>query len=412
MTDAPSPAPSAPPAAAPAALRRSPLHPFHVAHHAHLVPFNGWEMPLYFASILEEHRAVRASAGFFDVSHMGIVTVSGAHAADLLSRRTTANVAKVQPGQCRYTFLTEFNGTILDDLLLTRLDAGDPLQLAYLVVPNAGRAAKVVEILREHRRPDTTLEVHNDAVAILAVQGPDSRAVLERLFGWRLEGLGFYHGRFFPAGASGREPAEGRIGPRFPDALDESVFVSRTGYTGELGFELFVPAASAVAVAERLVAAGVVPCGLGARDTLRLEKGYLLSGQEFNRDRTPLEAAQERFVELDHPFIGSDVLEAQARDGVKVRLAGLLVDADQPGAIPRHGTPILADGRAVATATSGGLSPTLNRGIALAFLPRPLDTVGTRLALELRGRSVPAEVVALPFVRARRERRGYTPQTP
>ena len=391
-------------------LRRTALHPFHVAHGAHLVPFNGWEMPLYFTGILDEHRAVRESAGFFDVGHMGIVTVSGVHAPDLLARRTTANTSKIAPGQCRYTFLTEMSGAILDDLLLTRLDAGDPNAVQFLVVPNAGRAAKVVELLTEHRRPDTTVQVHNGPVTILAVQGPRSRQILESLFGWKLEPLRFYHGRFYPSSGKSPVPAEGTLGLRFPDSLVSAVFVSRTGYTGELGYELFVPGPSAVEIANRLVAAGAVPCGLGARDTLRLEKGYLLSGQEFNRDRTPLEAAQERFVDLDHPFVGHEALEAQAKEGVKVRLAGLMVD--EPGAIPRHGTPVRFKETVVATTTSGGLSPTLQHGIALAYLPRPLDAPGTELTLELRGRAVPARVVPLPFLPAVKERRGYTPPAP
>ena len=392
------------------ALRRTPLHPFHVEHHAHLVPFNGWEMPLYFGGILEEHRAVREGAGFFDVGHMGILTVSGEHGADLLARRTTANTARIAPGQCRYTFLTEFNGAILDDLLLTHLDAGDPHAAQFLVVPNAGRAAKVAELLTEHRRPDTTIAVHNGAVTILAVQGPKSRATLEQLFGWKLEGLKFYHGRFFPTGPSSPVPPEGAIGRPFPGALDHSVFVSRTGYTGELGYELFVRGPTAVDVATRLTAAGVVPCGLGARDTLRLEKGYLLSGQEFNRDRTPLEAAQERFVDMDHPFVGREALETQVKEGLKIRLAGLIVD--EPGAIPRHGTPIRHGDEVIASATSGGMSPTLQKGIALAYLPRPLDTPGTELTMELRGRSVAARVVPLPFLTASKDRRTYTSTTP
>lgn len=404
MSDA---APSSPPSPP---LRETPLHPFHVAHHAHLVPFNGWEMPLYFSGILEEHRAVREGVGFFDVGHMGIVTVSGEHGADLLARRTTANTAKIAPGQCRYTFLTEFSGAILDDLLLTHLDAGDPHAAQFLVVPNAGRAAKVVDLLTEHRRPDTTVEVHNGAVTILAVQGPRSRSVLETLFGWKLEPLKFYHGRFYPAGGHSRVPADGATGLRFPEALGDAIFVSRTGYTGELGYELFVPGTLAPALADRLVGAGVVACGLGARDTLRLEKGYLLSGQEFNRDRTPIEAAQDRFVDLDHPFVGREILEAQVKDGPKIRLAGLKVD--EAGAIPRHGTPIRHGPEVVATATSGGLSPTLHEGIALAYLPRPLDTVGTELQMELRGRSVPARVVSLPFLASTKERRGYTPSAP
>lgn len=395
---------------APTELRRTPLHPFHVELGAHLVPFNGWEMPLYYTGILDEHRAVRESAGLFDVGHMGILTVVGDHAGDLLSRRTTADTAKIAAGQCRYTFLTEFNGAILDDLLVTRLDSGRPQPTQFLVVPNAGRAAKVVELLTEHRRPDTTVTVHNGAVTILALQGPKSRAILEGVFGWSLGGLKFYHGRFFPARAAAGAPAEGALGPVFPSALGESVYVSRTGYTGELGYELFVPGTVAVDVAHRLVAAGARPAGLGARDTLRLEKGYLLSGQEFNRDRTPLEAAQEKFVDLDHPFVGRDVLAAQARDGVKVRLAGLRTD--EVGAIPRHGTPILHHAEVIAHATSGGLSPTLDTGIALAFLPRPLDAPGTELAFELRGRSVAARVVPLPFLTAPPGRRPYTPTPP
>ncbi len=399
---------AAPPAPA-APMRRTPLYPFHERHGAHLMPFNGWEMPKYFTGILDEHQAVRTSAGFFDVGHMGIVTVSGEHAADLLGRRTTANTTRIAPGQCRYTFLTEFTGAILDDLLVTRLDSGDPLAVQFLVVPNAGRASKVVELLTEHRRPDTAVATHNGPATILAVQGPRSRGLLESLFGWNLAALKFYHARFFPAKPSSRLPPEGALGPSFPDALTDAFLVSRTGYTGELGYELFVPGPAAVDVAERLVAAGVVPCGLVARDTLRLEKGYLLSGQEFDRDRTPLEAGQERFVDLDHPFVGRDVLEAQARDGVKVRLAGLSVD--QPGAIPRHGTPILHGRDVIAHATSGGLSPTLQKGIALAYLPRPLDAVGTDLSLDLRGRLVSARVVPLPFLPAERERRANTPKS-
>ena len=390
-------------------LRRTALHPFHVRHGARLVPFNGWEMPLYYTGILDEHRAVRSSVGLFDVGHMGIVTVAGGHAAGLLSRRTTANAERIDPGQCRYTFLTEFTGTILDDLLVTRLDDRDPHAVEFLAVPNAGRAAKVVEILTEHRAPDTEVAVHNDAVTILAVQGPGARTLLESVFPWSLAELKFYHARFFPDAGAGPASA-GRVGGHLAEVGAGSLLVSRTGYTGELGYELFVPGPAADAIAERIVAAGARPCGLGARDTLRLEKGYLLSGQEFNRDRTPLEAGQERFVDFDHPFVGREVLEAQRRDGPAVRLVGLTVDA--PGAIPRHGTPIRHGDAVVAHATSGGLSPTLGHGIALAYLPAPLQAVGTRLSAEIRGREVPAVVTALPFLPAPSGRRPYTPVAP
>jgi len=362
-----------------------------------MVPFAGWNLPLYFSGILAEHAAVRSSVGLFDVSHMGIVTLDGASAPPLVSRRTTADVARLGPGQCRYTFLLDAAGRIVDDLLVTRLDSGAAEGPRLLAVPNAAKAGHIVELFRQHRKPSTTIAVHNGSVAILAVQGPRSVETLERVFGWSLAGLPVYHGAWFPSENSGAPAASEPLGPSFVEGLRTGFWVSRTGYTGEPGFELFVPADRAVAVADRLVAAGVVPCGLGARDTLRLEKGYLLSGQEFHRDRTPLEAGQDRFVEFDHPFVGRDALEKERKDGLPVRLAGIEVRAE--GAIPRHGTPVLSNGQRVAETTSGGLSPGLGRGIALAYLPPALTAPGTPLTLDIRGRQVAGEVVKLPFVR-------------
>jgi aminomethyltransferase len=388
-----------PPAAVP--LRRTALNEFHRRHGAHMVPFNGWEMPLYYTSILAEHRAVREGVGVFDVSHMGIMTVEGAHAADLLGRRTTANVAGLVPGQVRYTFLLEATGYIVDDLLISRVDSGEELTRSYVVVPNAGRADEVEEILRQHRGPDTQIGRWNGPVQLLAVQGPKSREVLEKLYPWDLSKLAFYHAAFFPK-TDGAGPRTGRLGLHLPEALADSLLVSRTGYTGELGYEVFVPEKETEALAERLLAAGVVPVGLGARDTLRLEKGYLLSGQEFHRDHTPLEAGQDRFVDFDHVFVGNAVLEKERTEGPKRRLVGIeVLDA---GAIPRHGTPVRAAGKSVTEATSGGLSPTLGKGIALAYLPPELAAPGTALTLEIRGREASAKVVALPFLKAARPR--------
>jgi aminomethyltransferase len=389
---------SAIPASAPPAqpIRRTPLNDFHRRHGGHLVPFSGWEMPLYYSSILAEHKAVRTSVGLFDVSHMGILTVEGGHAADLLARRTTANVPVLVPGQVRYTFLLEASGGIVDDLLVSRLDTGEDIARSYLTVPNAGRADEIEEILRQHRSPDTKIARWNGPVALLALQGPSSRALLEKLMGWDLSKLGFYHLAFYPSGTGGERA--GKLGLSFPAALRDSFLVSRTGYTGELGYELFLPSENADAFAERLLAAGAVPCGLGARDTLRLEKGYLLSGQEFHRDHTPIEAGQDRFVDFDHEFVGRPTLEKQRSEGPAVRLVGIALT--EPGAIPRHGTPIRANGAVVAQATSGGVSPNLGYGIALAYLPRELTAVGTPLELELRGGTVPGGVVSLPFVKA------------
>jgi aminomethyltransferase len=390
-------------AAAPptAALRRTALIDFHRRHGAHLVPFSGWEMPLYYTSILAEHRAVRTGVGLFDVSHMGLLTVEGARAGALLSRRTTANVEKEVPSEVRYTFLLEATGGIVDDLLITRLDDGTELVRTFLAVPNAGRADEVEQILRQHRTPDTTISRWNPRLALLAVQGPESRKLLEGLFGWELGELAFYHARRYPTDASADERA-GHVGATIPADLDRSIFVSRTGYTGELGYELLVRAETADALAERLVAAGAVPAGLGARDTLRLEKGYLLSGQEFHRDHSPIQAGQQRFVAFDHPFVGRPPLEKEVADGPAVRLVGLELTAE--GAIPRHGTAIKVDGKPVTQATSGGLSPDLGHGIALAYLPRELSPPGTTVTLEIRGGDVPARVVPLPFVKSPRTR--------
>ena len=390
-----------PPSQAPAPPRHTALYEFHLRHGGHMVPFAGWEMPLYYSSILAEHKAVREGVGLFDVSHMGILTLEGGHAAELLGRRTTTNVAALPPEQVRYTFCLEATGYIVDDLLISRVDTGDDLTRSFVVVPNASRADEVEEILRQHRGPDTKIGRWNGTVALLAVQGPKSRVVLESLFPWDLSGLPFYHIRFFPK-KEGTGPRTGRLGLHIPEALSDWLLVSRTGYTGELGYEVFVPAAEADGLAERLLAQGVVPCGLGARDTLRLEKGYLLSGQEFHRDHTPLEAGQDRFVDFDHPFVGSTVLEKERAEGPKQRLVG--IEVTETGAIPRHGTPILASGRPVTQATSGGLSPTLGTGIALAYLPKELAAPGTPVMLEIRGREAPGRVVALPFLKSSRPR--------
>ncbi|MCI4328591.1 MAG: glycine cleavage system aminomethyltransferase GcvT, partial [Thermoplasmata archaeon] len=366
-----------------APLRRTALYDFHVAHHGHLVPFAGWEMPLYYQGIIPEHQAVRTGLGFFDVSHMGILSVAGSTAAALLARRTTANVPSLVPGQCRYTFLLDNTGAIVDDLLITRIDADSAPERSFLVVPNAANAGWVYDLLRGHRLPDTEIHWLNPAVSILAVQGPKARAVLERLFGWNLSALKYYTARLFPSGADGAG-STGRLDVRIPQDLNSGHLVSRTGYTGEAGYELFLRAEDALALAERLVAEGAVPCGLGARDTLRLEKGFLLSGQDFHRDHSPVEAGQDRFIDLDHAFVGRDVIERQRRDGPAVRLTGLLIDA--PGAIPRHGSTVWVGDRTIGEVTSGALSPGLQQGIALAYLPTPLSVPGTQVTVDIRGR--------------------------
>ncbi|HKS59567.1 MAG TPA: glycine cleavage system aminomethyltransferase GcvT, partial [Thermoplasmata archaeon] len=259
-------------------MRRTALHPLHLRWGGHLVPFAGWEMPLYYSGILEEHRAVRSSVGLFDVSHMGLIGVRGRSALELLARRTTANIARLAPGQCRYSFWLDNEGKIFDDLLVSRIDDGTPEEPEFLVVPNAAHADRIVELLQQHRKPDVSLLRLNPLASLLAVQGPKSREVLERGFGWRLEAIPFYQARRFPLDTRATTPSEPMVGMSLPGDLDKWALVSRTGYTGELGYEILVDSTRAPAIVERLRESGAVPCGLGARDTLRLEKGYLLSG--------------------------------------------------------------------------------------------------------------------------------------
>jgi aminomethyltransferase len=382
------------PAAAPVPVRRTPLYELHVQAGGHMVPFAGWEMPLYYAAtgILGEHRAVREGVGIFDVSHMGIVSLEGTPAATLLSKRTPGNALGLPPGRCRYSFILDVEGAITDDVIYTRLDE-DPSPSSFLFVPNAGTTPRILELLLQHRPAGCEIVRHNGKASILAVQGPRSRELLERTYGWDLS-LKPYTGGFFDLkGGGGR-----KLGRGFAEHVFGAgqAFVSRTGYTGELGFEVFVPAETSQRLWTELTGKGAVPCGLGARDTLRMEKGFLLSGQDFHRDRTPLEARMDRFLDFDHSFVGREALEKQRAKGTFARWSGIL--ADDASTIPRHGTPIVHGGAPVGTVSSGCQSPTLKRGIALAYLPPELAVDGTALELDIRGRRAGAKVVPLPFV--------------
>lgn len=378
----------------PPPVRSTPLHALHLSAGGHMVPFGGWEMPLYYTGtgILAEHRAVREGVGIFDVSHMGIVSIEGKGSAALLARRTPANALLTPPGRCRYTFFLDAEARMLDDLIFTRLDE-EPEPESFLFVPNAGTTPRVLEVLLQHRPQGCRIARHNGEMAIIAVQGPRSRQVLEEAFGWDL-GMKPYTGGYFRFGERGPRHFGKGFGPRLLGGAE--AFVSRTGYTGELGYEVFLSAARSLEVWRDLAGRGAVPCGLGARDTLRMEKGFLLSGVDFHRDRTPLEAEMDRFLDLDHRFVGREALEKEKAGASYARWTGLL--AEDPSLIPRHGAPVWFDGREVATVSSGGQSPTLHQGIALAYLPPEAHALGTALQIEVRGRRADAKVVPLPFV--------------
>ncbi|MEA2625453.1 MAG: aminomethyltransferase [Candidatus Binatota bacterium] len=339
-----------------------------------MVEFAGWEMPVQYSGILGEHRAVRTAAGLFDVSHMGEVELRGAGAIEACQRLATNDVSRLADGDAVYTVLCLPSGGIVDDVIVTRL-AADRL----LVCVNASNRGKDVAWLREHRRGADVVD-RSDELALIALQGPRSADVLRPLAELEVDRLRRFRAR------------EGSV-------AGIPVLVSRTGYTGEDGFELYVGWHRAEGLWDALLEAGapcgLVPAGLGARDTLRLEKGYALYGNDIDETKTPLEAGLGWVVKLDKgDFVGRDALLRQKRDGLSRSLVGLTMEG---AGIPRHGYPILDDGITVGEVTSGTMSPMLGRGIALGYVPAASGGPGTRLAVEIRGRSQAVRVVRPPF---------------
>jgi aminomethyltransferase len=365
-------------------LRRTPLHALHVELGARMVPFAGYEMPVQYTSIIEEHRAVRSSGGIFDLSHMGEIDVRGPGAAEFLRHAVVSDPAALEIGQAQYSMLCEPDGGIIDDLILYRLG-----EARYLVVCNASNRTAVVEHL-ERLQADATgivdVDDRSDATGLVAPQGPAAASVLATLTAVDLQSLGNYRA------------AEGRVG-----AID--CLIARTGYTGEDGFELFCAAERTRelwdAVAGAGEAAGVRPCGLGARDTLRLEAGMPLYGNELDPDTNPYEVNLGRVVKLDKgDFIGREALAAVAEAGPARKLIGLqMVD----NAIPRAGYEVLADGRPVGHVTSGTLSPTLGTKIAMAKVDAGVVGIGNAFEVVVRERPYRAEQVKLPFYRRPRD---------
>jgi aminomethyltransferase len=359
-------------------LKQTPLHAEHVALNGKLVPFAGYEMPVQYPSgITAEHRAVRTAAGLFDVSHMGEFEVRGPQALDLVQHVTTNDASRLEVGQAQYSTLPAEDGTLLDDLLVYRFDDH------YLLVVNASNRERDLEWIRRFAgRFDAELRDRSDEIALLALQGPKAAAVLAPLTDVDLESIAYYHFR------------EGRVAGR-------PAVVSRTGYTGEDGFELYVANEDAAPLWRALLEAGapegVVPAGLGARDSLRLEMGYALYGNDLDERRTPLEAGLGWVVKLDKgEFVGRDALVRQKEAGVAERLAGFRL---LERGFPRHGYPVRHEGEPAGEVTSGVLSPSLGQGIGMAYLPAAAAKPGTRIEVMIRDQPVPAEVVRPPFYR-------------
>jgi aminomethyltransferase len=359
-------------------LRRSPLHDRHVRSGARLVPFGGWEMPIHYTGVLEEHAACRAHAVVFDVSHLGTVAVRGRGARAVLQWALTNDLDRIAPGRAQYThLLDEHDAHVVDDIIVWWLADDD-----FRVMPNASNTAPLVDALRDARaRADGPCDVDDVTAerAVLAVQGPASRALLAAV-------------------APGAARVE-RFAVAATEVLGAAAVVAGTGYTGEDGVELEVPAAHAGAVWDALLAAGVAPAGLGARDTLRLEAGLPLHGHELGPGITPLQAGLGWVVGWDKgDFRGRAALDAERARGPARRLRGLEVPGRRP---PRAGCAVLAGGEAVGEVTSGNFSPTLGHGIALALL-RPDVAVGDAVSVDVRGTVLAATVVATPFVHHRR----------
>jgi aminomethyltransferase len=362
-------------------LHNTPLHDRHVALGAKVIEFGGWFMPLQYSGILDEHRAVRERAGLFDLSHMGELFVEGPEAGEALAYALVTNPPTLGEGRAHYSMICMPDGGIVDDLIVYRLDPE-----RFLVVANASNAPAVSDALAERLLAfKAVLDDRSLAMALCAVQGPRSVEILQPITDVDLAAMRYY------------SIAEGTVAG-IPS------LVARTGYTGEDGFEVFAENARAGDLWDALTAAGdshgMAPIGLGARDTLRLEAGMPLYGNELDLDTNPFEAGQGRIVKLDKPgdFVGRTALEKVARDGVGRRLVGLVM---QGRGIARHGYPIFTGEKQTGVVTSGTHSPTLGKAIAMAYVAPADAEPGTIVDVGIREQRVAAEVVALPFYRRR-----------
>jgi aminomethyltransferase len=357
-------------------LSHTPLHSAHAALGAKLVPFAGYEMPVQYPSgITAEHQAVRTAAGLFDVSHMGEVEVRGHGARDFVQYVTTNDVDRIEIGQAQYSTLLNERGMLLDDLLVYRRPEG------YLLVVNASNRDRDVAHLRDHARGFAVeVDDRSDATALLALQGPRSEAILSRVTDSVLGDLGYYR--------AVRGLVAGQV-----------ALISRTGYTGEDGFELYLDNDATRVVWDRLLEAGqpdgLIPAGLGARDSLRLEMGYALYGNDLDEGRTPLEAGLGWVVKLGKgDFIGRDALVRQKEEGVAERLAGFRL---RERGFPRPGYGVRTASGEMGVVTSGTVSPSLGVGIGMAYVPAEAARAGAPIEIVIRGQGVPAELVKPPF---------------
>lgn len=361
-------------------LKRTPLAQVHVAMGARMVEFAGWEMPVEYGGVIEEHMAVRERAGLFDLSHMGEIEVSGPRALELIQLLTPNDAARLAVGQAQYSALTTEQGTFVDDLLIYRT-----ADQSFFLCVNAANTEKDYAWISERRFATVEVKDLSSEYALIAIQGPRAEAILSRLTRLELSAIKYY---WFARGEVGGVLA----------------MVSRTGYTGEDGFELFVPAEDAEKLWNEILAAGgpdgLLPAGLGARNTLRLEAKMLLYGNDIDETTTVLEADLGWMVKFDKgEFLGREALYRQKQQGVERLLVGFEVTGR---GIAREHYPVFIGGRKVGRVTSGSMAPYLKKNIGLTYLPVEHARAGTPLEIEIRGRFVPAVVVPTPFYRRKK----------
>lgn len=359
-------------------MKKTPLYERHLALGATMTDFGGWTMPVQYTGIIEEHKKTREAAGIFDICHMGEIDITGPDAFDFLQLILSRNLEGQQVGQLKLSVMTNEQGGILDDLTFYLLDVQH-----YRLVTNAGTKEKdlawILKIKNEKGFTNITVTDHSDTIGKIDLQGPRASAILQPHVPADLSAIKFYH--FV-----------------FSTVAGIAALISRSGYTGEDGFEIYADAERIVELWDLLLdtgaAQGLVPVGLGARDTLRLECGMTLYGNEIDEGTTPFEAVYGWLVDLNKPFIGRDALKQQQTAGIGKKLVGFeMVDKG----IARHGYRVFKDGRDIGVVTSGTFAPTLNRAIGMAYVPVAMKEPGTEIDIDIRNRPTRARVVKLPF---------------
>jgi len=371
-------------------LKKTPFFTKYSGTGAKMVPFEGWNMPLQYTGITEEHNAVRTSAGLFDVSHMGDLIIRGKGAKEFLKKILTNNIDLAVPGKGIYSHILREDGTIIDDTIVYNF--GDD---CFFMVPNASTKDAVLSWLNKNIDDGVDIVDISPRVACLAIQGPKAADIARRITKDNITDIK----RFNVAAVSVDGMEAGFLSDVLPAARKNAMCVfARTGYTGEDGFEIMTEEKNAGILWDSLTEAGagdLMPAGLGCRDTLRLEKGMLLSGTDFDGSQTTIQTGPPWVVKFDHEFIGKNAIEMQKEKGGYNVLVALTTDGKN---IPRHGYDILSNGEKIGIITSGTMSPILKIGIAIGYVPVSLSSHGTELEIDIRGRSAKATVVKLPFL--------------